>query len=284
MILFYLKTYNFGRFISPLLPILIIEIRIWGPQTRGSWPATLWREGGGVNPIFSYPRQHLSQPSANLIVRLHCAQIYQGWVGFHTFINYNQGCGSGSRLNGSGSDQIRSDPDSTTQKTDLDRIRELKQPLNFLLYIQFWRYSYYYYFTTLGLYILGASEVSANLYCNSRISVLGRLRDYKRLLMGRTLFWYIQIHNPEVPLGSRLQYACIVQSNQAVHKTHPSFPCRIRKIVIIRIRILSISRTRQSIFSSSSKNNYFFSNWDKCGFKNRGWTFTYYIQYRSAPC
>ena len=33
--------------------------------------------------------------------------------------------------------------------------------------------------------VLGASEVSANLYCNSRTSVLGRLRDYLRLLMGR---------------------------------------------------------------------------------------------------
>ena len=32
--------------------------------------------------------------------------------------------------------------------------------------------------------VLGASEVSANLYCNSRTSVLGRLRDYLRLLMG----------------------------------------------------------------------------------------------------
>ena len=37
------------------------------------------------------------------------------------------------------------------------------------------------------IYLLGASEVSANLYCNSRTSVLGRLRDYLRLLMGRTL-------------------------------------------------------------------------------------------------
>ena len=35
--------------------------------------------------------------------------------------------------------------------------------------------------------VLGASEVSANLYCNSRTSVLGRLRDYLRLLMGCTL-------------------------------------------------------------------------------------------------
>ena len=32
--------------------------------------------------------------------------------------------------------------------------------------------------------ILGASEVSANLYFNSCTSVLGRLRDYLRLLMG----------------------------------------------------------------------------------------------------
>ena len=36
--------------------------------------------------------------------------------------------------------------------------------------------------------ILGASIVSANLYCNSRTSVLGKLRDYLRLLMWRTLF------------------------------------------------------------------------------------------------
>ena len=32
-------------------------------------------------------------------------------------------------------------------------------------------------------YILGASEVSVNLYFNSRTSVLERLRDYLRLLM-----------------------------------------------------------------------------------------------------
>ena len=42
-------------------------------------------------------------------------------------------------------------------------------------------------------HILGASEVSANLYCNSRTSVLGRLRDYLRLLMGRTLHQHQQI-------------------------------------------------------------------------------------------
>ena len=35
-----------------------------------------------------------------------------------------------------------------------------------------------------------ASEVSANLYCNSRTSVFGRLRGYLRLLMGRTLTYY----------------------------------------------------------------------------------------------
>ena len=35
-------------------------------------------------------------------------------------------------------------------------------------------------------YILGASEVSANMYCNSRTSVLGRLRNYLRLLMKRS--------------------------------------------------------------------------------------------------
>ena len=37
------------------------------------------------------------------------------------------------------------------------------------------------------LNILGDPEVSANLFCNSRASVLWRLRDYLRLLMGRTL-------------------------------------------------------------------------------------------------
>ena len=37
-----------------------------------------------------------------------------------------------------------------------------------------------------SLLILGASEVNqANLYCTSRTSVLGRLRDYLRLLMKR---------------------------------------------------------------------------------------------------
>jgi len=37
----------------------------------------------------------------------------------------------------------------------------------------------------------GGSEVSANLYCNSRISVLGRLRDYLRLLMKRSVGSFI---------------------------------------------------------------------------------------------
>ena len=36
-------------------------------------------------------------------------------------------------------------------------------------------------------HLLGASEVSANLYCNSRTSVLGRLGDYLRLLMKRSV-------------------------------------------------------------------------------------------------
>ena len=36
-------------------------------------------------------------------------------------------------------------------------------------------------------YLLGASEVSANLYCNSRTSVLGSLLDYFRLLMKRSV-------------------------------------------------------------------------------------------------
>ena len=35
--------------------------------------------------------------------------------------------------------------------------------------------------------VLGDPEVSANLYCNSRTTVLGRFHDYLRLLMGRTL-------------------------------------------------------------------------------------------------
>ena len=39
-----------------------------------------------------------------------------------------------------------------------------------------------------AIYILGASEVSVNLYCNSRKSVLGRLRDYLRLLMGHPVY------------------------------------------------------------------------------------------------
>ena len=42
------------------------------------------------------------------------------------------------------------------------------------------------------LILLGASEVSANLYCNSRTSVLGRLRDYLRLLMKRSVVVRIQ--------------------------------------------------------------------------------------------
>ena len=37
------------------------------------------------------------------------------------------------------------------------------------------------------LHVLGASEVSVNLYCNTRTSVLGRLRDYLRLLMKRSV-------------------------------------------------------------------------------------------------
>ena len=50
-----------------------------------------------------------------------------------------------------------------------------------------------YIFISLTLFnviteLLGASEVSANLYCNSRTSVLWRLRDYLRLLMKRSVF------------------------------------------------------------------------------------------------
>ena len=36
-------------------------------------------------------------------------------------------------------------------------------------------------------HIQGDPEVSANLYCNSRASVLGRLRDYLRKLMGHAV-------------------------------------------------------------------------------------------------
>ena len=36
--------------------------------------------------------------------------------------------------------------------------------------------------------ILGVPEVSANLYCNSHTSVLGRLRDYLRLLMKLSVY------------------------------------------------------------------------------------------------
>ena len=53
-------------------------------------------------------------------------------------------------------------------------------------------------------FLLGASKVSANLYCNSRTSVLGRLRDYLRLLMKRSVcyayfktclvFSYVNMH------------------------------------------------------------------------------------------
>ena len=43
------------------------------------------------------------------------------------------------------------------------------------------------YINTLLKFLLGASEVSANLHCNLRTSVLGRLRDYLRLLMKRSV-------------------------------------------------------------------------------------------------
>ena len=42
-----------------------------------------------------------------------------------------------------------------------------------------------------SFYIVATGCLSANLYCNSCTSVLGRLRDYLRLLMGRTLVWKI---------------------------------------------------------------------------------------------
>ena len=58
------------------------------------------------------------------------------------------------------------------------------------------------------LILLGASKVSANLYCNSRASVLGRLRDYYlRLLIKRSVYnirtmggtqFYIRGYFPEV--------------------------------------------------------------------------------------
>ena len=40
-------------------------------------------------------------------------------------------------------------------------------------------------------FLLGDPEVSANLYCNSRTSVLWRLRDYLRLLMGNLVSFII---------------------------------------------------------------------------------------------
>ena len=45
-----------------------------------------------------------------------------------------------------------------------------------------------------GSGVLGDPEVSANLYCNSRTSVLWRLRDYLRLVMGRTLPSNTSVH------------------------------------------------------------------------------------------
>ena len=41
--------------------------------------------------------------------------------------------------------------------------------------------------SSINFNIQGGSELSANLYCNSRTSVLGRLSDYLRLLMKRSV-------------------------------------------------------------------------------------------------
>ena len=56
--------------------------------------------------------------------------------------------------------------------------------------------------------LLCALEVSANLYCNSRTSVLGRLRDYLRLLMGRTLtrMYIVQVRTDDVHEGRSREF------------------------------------------------------------------------------
>ena len=56
--------------------------------------------------------------------------------------------------------------------------------------------------------ILGVPEVSANLYCNSHTSVLGRLRDYLRLLMKRS----VGIPRPRVFLRIRSHWSMWVDS------------------------------------------------------------------------
>ena len=56
--------------------------------------------------------------------------------------------------------------------------------------------------------VLGAPEVSANLYCNSRTSVLGRLRDYLRLLMKR----YVDDNSEKGALASRKKCISVLLS------------------------------------------------------------------------
>ena len=48
--------------------------------------------------------------------------------------------------------------------------------------------------------LLGSSEVSVNLYCNSRTSVLGRLRDYLRILMKRSVRIFVRAVDTGSPL------------------------------------------------------------------------------------
>ena len=58
--------------------------------------------------------------------------------------------------------------------------------------------------------ILGDPEVSANLYCNSRTSVLWRLRDYLRLLMGRRVRGYISRILNRILTGIYIQHTYMI--------------------------------------------------------------------------
>ena len=77
-----------------------------------------------------------------------------------------------------------------------------------LLLFEFNFYCYQIVLYQICFYILGASEVSANLYCNSRTSVLGRLRDYLRLLMVRTLtrMYIVQVRTDDVHEGRSREF------------------------------------------------------------------------------
>ena len=69
-------------------------------------------------------------------------------------------------------------------------------------------------------HLLGASEVSANLYCNSRTSVLGRLRDYSRLLMKRSVFIIFVESN-------RTAVHCIVYTYLSLSVPFLAFSCSL---------------------------------------------------------